>query len=197
MQENLVGTTSGKWLVIGPVKYLKGKRAMWYFCHCECGTEKFVSRESLTAGTSTKCPCCGPRKYPKGTYAEQQVFLRYKREAKERDLSWNLDRSKFNDLAKQNCFYCSAEPSNITTAWDGSTFRYSGIDRVDNTCGYEPQNVVSCCHECNKAKGSRTQKEFIDWAFQIARTIGGITGARKEGLGVCKLPCKETDTVLV
>jgi len=177
MLESLIGKSFGKWLVIGPIEYREGKRAIWYFCRCECGTEKFVSRESLTAGTSSKCPRCTARKYPIGTYAKEVVLRRYKREAGERKLFWGLDRSEFDALVIQNCYYCKAKPSNVTTSWDKSTFTYTGIDRVDNTRGYESDNVVPCCHECNKAKGSRTQKEFIDWALQIAGTNHAVNGA--------------------
>ena len=177
MQESLIGKTFGKWLLVGPIEYRAGKRAMWYLCRCACGSEKFVSRESLTAGTSSKCPRCTARKYPIGTYAKEAVLLRYKREAKERKLSWNLTRLEFDALVIQDCSYCRAEPSNVTTSWDKSTFTYTGIDRVDNTRGYESDNVVPCCRECNKAKGSRTQKEFIEWALKIARTVHGFNGA--------------------
>jgi hypothetical protein len=42
-------------------------------------------------------------------------------------------------------------------------FCYNGLDRVDNGKGYEIDNVVPCCKECNYAKCDRTQKDFVNW----------------------------------
>lgn len=41
-----------------------------------------------------------------------------------------------------------------------SSYRYNGIDRVDNNKGYEIENVVTCCTDCNKKKLKKTQEEF-------------------------------------
>ncbi len=180
MKESLIGKTIGKWAVTGPVEYRKisGNRSMmYYFCRCECGIEKFVARQTLVNGQSTKCPKCGPRRYPIGAFVVHSVLSRYIREAKERNYEWSLSKEEFLLLARQNCFYCGVAPSNITTAWDGSTFKYTGIDRVDNSRGYESDNVVPCCHECNKAKGSKTQEEFIEWALRIAETSHAFIGS--------------------
>lgn len=50
---------------------------------------------------------------------------------------------------------------------DGSCFVFTGIDRVDNTRGYDPDNVVPCCRVCNRAKDVRTKDEFLSWAKRV------------------------------
>ena len=45
---------------------------------------------------------------------------------------------------------------------------YSGIDRIDSSVGYEPNNVVSCCKICNYAKSNLTKDDFINWAIRVA-----------------------------
>ena len=52
--EDLIGQVFNKWTVLGPVKYQNGC-AYWY-CRCECGTEKFVRAADLKNNSST---CCG------------------------------------------------------------------------------------------------------------------------------------------
>jgi hypothetical protein len=43
-----------------------------------------------------------------------------------------------------------------------------GIDRLDSTKGYEVENCVSCCEQCNYMKLDYTQEEFIKKCIQIA-----------------------------
>jgi hypothetical protein len=50
---------------------------------------------------------------------------------------------------------------------DKVLFVYNGLDRVDNTLGYLPGNVVACCTQCNGAKLNYTQEEFLFWANQL------------------------------
>ena len=40
-------------------------------------------------------------------------------------------------------------------------FRYNGIDRVDSSKGYLPNNVVACCTTCNRMKLDHSRNEFI------------------------------------
>jgi len=40
---------------------------------------------------------------------------------------------------------------------------HNGIDRVDPTKGYTPENTVSCCSRCNYAKHEMTLSEYRDW----------------------------------
>lgn len=44
-----------------------------------------------------------------------------------------------------------------------------GIDRLDNNKGYSPNNVVTCCFQCNRAKNNKDAKDFINWAIKIAQ----------------------------
>ena len=46
---------------------------------------------------------------------------------------------------------------------------YNGIDRLDNSKGYEKENTVTCCGICNKMKLTLTLKEFIEQCSQIYR----------------------------
>lgn len=63
--------------------------------------------------------------------------------------------------------------------WHPDVFKngLNGIDRVDNTRGYEKGNVVPCCGTCNLLKGARTVDEFLAQIFAIAefqKTARGI-----------------------
>jgi 5-methylcytosine-specific restriction endonuclease McrA len=46
-------------------------------------------------------------------------------------------------------------------------FIQSGIDRIDNTLGYNIENCVSCCKDCNRAKSDKTLNEFKEWITNL------------------------------
>ena len=46
-------------------------------------------------------------------------------------------------------------------------FIFNGIDRVENTIGYEMDNVVTSCFKCNRAKNVMPAQEFLELAERI------------------------------
>ena len=44
---------------------------------------------------------------------------------------------------------------------------YNGIDRLENTIGYEDSNCVPACKICNFAKRNLSQKQFYDWIKRL------------------------------
>ncbi len=91
-----------------------------------------------------------------GRSANKHFYLLYQRSAKARDYSFNLSEEQFNQLWQKPCYYCGADIKHI------------GIDRVDNTRGYESNNVIPCCTQCNKMKRSYTQQEFLSKCIAVA-----------------------------
>ena len=84
-------------------------------------------------------------------------YARYKMGAKVRDYQFNITLDEFILFYGKPCFYCGIEnPKN-------------GMDRVDNSIGYEKENLVSCCAWCNKAKWTKPQGEFIEHCKIIAK----------------------------
>jgi hypothetical protein len=41
------------------------------------------------------------------------------------------------------------------------TFRWNGIDRIDSSRGYTPENTVPCCSTCNLMKSDSTHEAFL------------------------------------
>jgi len=64
-------------------------------------------------------------------------------QAKRRGLSWLLTLEEFSGLQGLPCHYCGLPYTVVQGA---------GLDRVDSDRGYERDNVVPCCWECNQAK---------------------------------------------
>jgi 5-methylcytosine-specific restriction endonuclease McrA len=72
-----------------------------------------------------------------------------KQAAKKRGYAWVLSRVEFEAIISNPCHYCEGAIS-VTG---------SGIDRLDNTKGYELSNCVPCCRECNRLKGDQYTPE--------------------------------------
>jgi len=169
-----IGNVYGRLTVIGradnastpstPVGFVR-----WH-CRCECGKITVVHASALRSGASQSCGCYLMDKIslPKGEAALNKLMCVYKRRARKRGLEWRLSKQEFTQLTSQACYYCGIEPSTI---WDtpetNGTYTYNGIDRVDNSKGYIPDNCVSCCMYCNKAKLDRSVPEFLAWVERI------------------------------
>jgi len=75
----------------------------------------------------------------KGRYGE------IRKQSKSRNKSFSITFEEFCDAVSKPCFYCEYKFG--TPVKSGS-----GIDRIDNTIGYEPGNIISCCKNCNAIK---------------------------------------------
>jgi hypothetical protein len=99
-------------------------------------------------------------KYRKQRYSQiiktpKFIFERLKRNAKQRNILFNIDLDFFMSLWDKECTYCG---DIVTTA---------GIDRVDSSIGYVKENCVRCCSVCNKAKNNMSIEQFINHCKKI------------------------------
>ena len=111
-----------------------------------------------------RCPeCYQKRKETTRFYGD--VFRRYQdyvQGALVRSYSFSLTIDQFDALVDQPCFYC------------GTTKRTRGVDRWDNSVGYELENCRPCCARCNKAKGVLSSREFVDMCCEVADHVRSI-----------------------
>lgn len=68
-----------------------------------------------------------------------------------------INRHKIPKLQKKRIL------KNFEEQW----IRTNGIDRVDNTQGYNLQNAVPCCKKCNRAKMDNSVSDFLKWVNTI------------------------------
>lgn len=84
-----------------------------------------------------------------------------------------LSRETWERIVTQPCFYCGEldERTHSDAKRRGhldAVVRIVGVDRVDNDRGYEEDNCVPCCFQCNRAKGAMKQSAFLSWARRVA-----------------------------
>ncbi|MEZ2310803.1 hypothetical protein AB6809_29585 [Paraburkholderia sp. RCC_158] len=156
--------------------------ARYWGCLCECGEKVAVSQEHLGRGTKS-CGCmfwdqasermrkasdasATKRTLAPGLVAKNVILLGYKYRASKKKFAWGLSDEQFFELVQGNCDYCGHPPSQTVTRGAGS-FKYNGIDRIENTLGYVTGNVVSCCGVCNKAKRDLPFDEWVAWLDRL------------------------------
>lgn len=76
-------------------------------------------------------------------------YSSYKSAAKIRGYGFSITLSQFSAMIGKSCNYCGFN--------DGLV----GVDRKDNTIGYQIDNCVPCCYQCNRMKGKLSVAEFM------------------------------------
>lgn len=167
-----VGNKYGLLTVIKFHERDKRGQALW-LCQCKCGNTSIVEGCRLRVGKTKSCGCMKGRKSFYKTLGDGEAALNKfitttKQSAKRRGYSYSLTRGQVKKITQKNCAYCGSPPSNIIKS-NSSAGDYvcNGLDRVDNTRGYELDNVVPCCTKCNLAKRVMSTEEFFDWIKKI------------------------------
>ena len=96
-------------------------------------------------------------------YPILQRYINTKIRAGKKNLPHTLTLEDHKRLAKQPCAYCK-DPIPIT-------YQGIGLDRVDNTKGYTPENTVPCCFTCNRSKYTMTLEDFINHINKIYNNL--------------------------
>ncbi len=86
-------------------------------------------------------------------------YTKYKAAAKFRNYKWNLTKEQFISFWEKDCHYCGDKVEGV------------GIDRIDNLQGYNMDNCVPCCNQCNMMKKSYSMEEFITKCKQIVQNV--------------------------
>lgn len=166
------GERFGKLVISGKAP---GNRKKW-FVKCDCGEEKTVYYGNLHGGSTVSCGCWklegryrrDTSNVPNGQSAKTYILCEYKLGAKSRGYSWGVSDGQFLEVTMQPCHYCGLEHSRtIKNKYGKGDYTCNGVDRPDNTRGYEPDNMVACCKTCNRAKDVMGVAEFIEWVRRV------------------------------
>lgn len=156
-------------------EHIKDKTTHYWKCKCDCGKEITTSELNLRGGKSKSCGCSLVERKIEANKLTSPInakFDRVKRDAKTRKINFSLSKEQFKELILQNCFYCGIEPNvEIFSQSRGASLLAHGVDRIDSNKGYEPDNTVSCCVVCNRAKNTQTQKQFQEWIIKAYNFI--------------------------
>lgn len=168
-----IGQKYGMLTIVEKCGYDKHNNRL-YKCRCDCGNYVTVRGNALSSGNTKSCGCYSlfvkkSKRLPDNKGVINHIILQYKRHANDRGFSWNLNYDQVKKIIESPCYYCGCEKSNHKVTKNCKEgYDHNGIDRIDSSMGYEPNNVVPCCKICNKAKGNMDKDEFIKWAKRVA-----------------------------
>ena len=150
---------------------------------CDCGNEKIIQTQTLRKQKKSGIGSCGCWSKERNRLKRQKYTKPYEFYLKRIINSVNCRNKhkkdnfikvsiKYADLLKiipkngiGTCHYCSKplfwnkyeEQKNSPNRKSGHNF-----DRIDNSKGYEKNNLIFCCGDCNRTRGDRfTYKEFM------------------------------------
>jgi hypothetical protein len=179
---NLLGLKFGRLIVISKNEIKGNRRQVKWNCECDCGNKHTVTGESLRSGKSKSCGCLlKEARHVKNKNSDREkamlllIYSPLKKRHKNKFKNENyIDFELFKKLSLSNCFYCNTEPLNTQSDIRYETrggkkekliitdfvLKYNGIDRIDSSKGYELNNVVPCCKNCNSAKMELSINDF-------------------------------------
>jgi hypothetical protein len=170
--KNYSGRKFGRLLALR--KFIKYGRS-YYACKCDCGKEVEVSYSNLYGGNTNSCGCLKREVISRlKRKSDLQIISNgmwryYRRNAKTRNIIFDLSRQDFDTLIHQPCGYCgSTGETYYTNAYHiAASAKVNGIDRIDPTQGYFLPNCIPCCKTCNHAKASMSLVEFQEWMERV------------------------------
>jgi 5-methylcytosine-specific restriction endonuclease McrA len=108
------------------------------------------------------------------SYSQQKCVHNFWKELEhnspKRGLDFSLTHEQVYHLITSPCAYCGTLPSR-TERCNKHNMLANGIDRVDNSKGYTPSNVVPCCFACNNAKFKSSTNDFITWKARLRENL--------------------------
>lgn len=172
--QQYVGQTFDKLVVVKFLyfKEYKKSRQPIYECLCNCGKIVEAGLWNLKRNNVSSCGCYFSEfnSFKDGVAAFNALFGIYKASAKKRGYSFSLTKEVFKKIVDADCSYCGGKPSNTqTTSNNTGCYIYNGIDRQDNSIGYDEKNCVSCCIICNRAKSTLLLEDFKDWINRLVK----------------------------
>ena len=108
-------------------------------------------------GRSYECKDCHNRRGRVNKNKPGQRFSTYRSGAKFRHIEFDLSFKQFMIFWCKSCYYCGTEINGI------------GLDRKDSKDGYNMDNIVPCCRQCNMAKTIQTPEQFISMCLKVAK----------------------------
>jgi hypothetical protein len=172
--EEYVGKRCGRLLILKLLHRVNKnvKKDMKYECICDCGNVVIRLQSSLRAGIlglrnpTLSCGCLRDENCRRTGTAFRRCIEIYKRNAKKRNISWNLTDEQFRVLTSSPCYYTGRLPYREILVESGERYFYNGIDRKNSNEGYYLDNCIPCCFEVNRAKSSLSHDEFLSLCKQ-------------------------------
>ena len=122
-----------------------------------------MERPFLTFGVGSYLDLVEDRNYYPEAFTNYGCtsYHEYRNRAIHKEISFTISLNDYKTLTTGSCYLCGKETSDV---------HCNGIDRFDNSVGYDLENCRSCCANCNYMKKTYSYDEFIDKLLDIYKT---------------------------
>jgi hypothetical protein len=175
--EDLTGEIFDSLFVMARIDNDKHNNALW-LCDCICDSIVIVDSHSLLTGHTSSCGCYREEivKKESGESSFTRFKNNYRQNAKKDGREFNLSDEVIKATITQNCKYCGIPPLQIIqNEYGNGDLIYNGIDRIDNTKDYNPDNIVPCCDFCNHLKSNMHIEDFYQWVAAVYENLNLAT----------------------
>lgn len=167
IKNDFIDKRFGKLKILKKIGVGKDRSLLWEAL-CDCGNLIQITSKSLLSGNTKSCGCL--RKLEKGEANLKKLYRGYEKEAKRKNIQFDLPIKDFKEITSKNCFYCGISPEQIADRkFSNGAYLFNGIDRIDNSIGYITNNITPCCFVCNRAKSTMSQDKFIEHLRKISK----------------------------
>ena len=169
---DLVGQKFGRLTIVRFDRVDKFRKIVW-LCKCDCGNEHFATTDILRRGNTKSCGCYRDtfKLLPGDEGSFNTTYSQYEANSRNRGYAFSLSKDEFRKITSKSCIYCGSKPkpyfAKNRAVVKVVPYFCNGIDRVDNSVGYEYSNCVSCCDLCNYMKRSMTADDFLTHVNKI------------------------------
>lgn len=138
---------------------------IWLF-KCLCGKEISRTGRQVTRGDITSCGCKKrellrkANTLPDNKALKNSAYRVHLKCAEKRNLISYLSKEEYESLIILPCYYCESISQRKYTERK-TTAPLNSVDRLNNEPYYKPENSVSACFECQKAKGVMKAADFV------------------------------------
>lgn len=137
---------------------------------CTCGQFEYIKIKNVFYHKGKKARKKCSRCYNRSSDIYETEYKKEKwNNINHRKIEFFLTPDEYKTLITSPCHYCGCDPwqpFRRKTNKNKHILR-TGIDRIDSDLPYTVDNTVSCCMDCNFAKGTKSYGEFIDWVYKV------------------------------
>lgn len=183
--KDLTGQKFGMLTAISYIPEMSGanhKHAQsFYNFKCDCGNIRACNANSVKIGSITHCGCLTKkhrdasslkRRLPAERVMLNSIFADYRVRARSNNIVFTLTSEDIDKHVQDVCHYCGIPPQNIREYKPtNEQIKWNGLDRIDSSGGYTPNNIVTCCTTCNTAKLTMSQEAFYAWAKRLSENL--------------------------
>lgn len=167
------GMRVGKWTVIGDD--VRENRVTKMLCVCDCGTKKYVNRDSVLFGRSTGCrKCSGMNGANNPAYkGTKNIPGNYwgilKKSAAIRSLPVEITIEDLDKKLVEQGFKCALSGMDISFSGGKKGKKWTAsVDRIDSKVGYVYDNIQFVHKDVNLMKNRFDEGYFIDVCQKIS-----------------------------